>query len=101
MPETKQLTLPVTGMYCANCVATIERNLKKVNGVEAAVVNLSSERATVNFDPSVATLQDMVAPGTESRAGRPTWRSSAWPTITTPAASRRRCSSWTACSKHR
>ncbi len=59
--STKQLTLPVTGMYCANCVATIERNLKKVNGVEAAVVNLSSERATVNFDPSVATLQDMIA----------------------------------------
>ena len=33
MPETKQLTLPITGMYCANCVSTIERNLKKVNGV--------------------------------------------------------------------
>ncbi len=61
MPQTKQLTLPVTGMYCANCVATIERNLKKVDGVETAVVNLSSERATVNFDPSVATLQSMIA----------------------------------------
>jgi Cu+-exporting ATPase len=61
MAPTKQLTLPVTGMYCANCVATIERNLKKVDGVQTAVVNLSSERATVNFDPAVATLQGMVA----------------------------------------
>src|SRR5271157_4420325 len=61
MPETKQLTLPITGMYCANCVSTIERNLKKVNGVESAVVNLSSERALVQFDPSATGLDQMIA----------------------------------------
>src|SRR5512135_297571 len=61
MPEVKQITLPVTGMYCANCVTTIERNLKKVKGVQAAAVNLSSERAVVTFDPSEARLPDMVA----------------------------------------
>src|SRR5574341_1282452 len=61
MSETKQITLPITGMYCANCVTTIERNLKKVDGVQTAVVNLSSERATVQFDPSVAKLDDMIA----------------------------------------
>jgi len=51
MTDTKQLTLPITGMTCANCVASVERNLKKLDGVETAVVNLSSERATVEFDP--------------------------------------------------
>ena len=61
MPETKQLTLPITGMYCANCVSTIERNLKKVNGVESAVVNLSSERAVVQFNPSATGLNEMIA----------------------------------------
>jgi P-type Cu+ transporter len=61
MIETKQLTLPITGMYCANCVSTIERNLKKVAGVRSAVVNLSSERALVDYDPSQAGLKDMVA----------------------------------------
>jgi Cu+-exporting ATPase len=61
MAETKQLTLPITGMYCANCVTTIERNLKKVNGVQTAVVNLSSERAVVQFDPSTAGMGDMIA----------------------------------------
>ena len=30
MSEQKQLTLPVVGMTCANCVATVERNAKKV-----------------------------------------------------------------------
>lgn len=61
MTENKQIILPITGMTCANCVATIERNLKKLNGVEGAVVNLSSERATVAFDPAQLSLVDIVA----------------------------------------
>jgi len=61
MPETKQMTLPVTGMTCANCVATVERNLKKLDGVGSAVVNLSSERATVEFDPSLLGMGDLIA----------------------------------------
>jgi len=60
MPDTKQLTLPITGMTCANCVATVERNLKKLEGIETAVVNLSSERATVVFDPAGVGLSDLV-----------------------------------------
>lgn len=52
MTDTKQLTLPITGMTCANCVATVERNLKKLDGVNAAVVNLSSERAMVECEPA-------------------------------------------------
>ncbi|MGC8857114.1 MAG: heavy metal translocating P-type ATPase, partial [Anaerolineae bacterium] len=61
MSETKQVTLPITGMTCANCVATVERNLKKLDGVHLAVVNLSSERATVEFDASKLNLHDMIA----------------------------------------
>ena len=61
MAETKQLTLPITGMTCANCVATVERNLKKLDGVQGAVVNLSSERATVDFEPSKLALTDVIA----------------------------------------
>src|SRR5512140_3777209 len=61
MSDTKQLTLPITGMTCANCVVTIERNLKKLDGVQTAVVNLSSERGTIEYDPSALTLRDIVA----------------------------------------
>ncbi|GAB1471415.1 heavy metal translocating P-type ATPase [Chloroflexota bacterium] len=61
MTETKQLTLPITGMTCANCVATVERSLKKMDGVQTAVVNLSSERATVDFDTSKLGLGDFIA----------------------------------------
>ena len=61
MSGTKQLTLPITGMTCANCVATVERNLKKLDGVNTAVVNLSSERATVDFDSTKLGLTEMIA----------------------------------------
>lgn len=61
MTDTKQLTLPITGMTCANCVATVERNLKKLDGVQNAVVNLSSERATVEFDSGKLKLPDFIA----------------------------------------
>ena len=61
MTATKQLTLPITGMTCANCVATVERNLKKLDGVQTAVVNLSSERATVEFDAAKLRLSDFIA----------------------------------------
>ncbi len=61
MSDTKQLTLPITGMTCANCVATVERNLKKMDGVQSAIVNLSSERATVDFDAAKLGLTDVIA----------------------------------------
>ena len=61
MSDTKQLTLPITGMTCANCVATVERNLKKLDGVNSAVVNLSSERATVDFDSAKLGITDFIA----------------------------------------
>ncbi|MEN8173333.1 MAG: heavy metal translocating P-type ATPase, partial [Chloroflexota bacterium] len=60
MSDTKQLTLPITGMTCANCVASVERNIKKVGGVSAANVNLSSERATVEFDPLLTGMDELL-----------------------------------------
>ncbi|MBX3004765.1 MAG: copper-translocating P-type ATPase [Anaerolineales bacterium] len=58
---SKQYNLPILGMTCANCVSTVERNLYKVPGVAHASVNLSSERAAVEFDPSQANLDAMLA----------------------------------------
>jgi Cu+-exporting ATPase len=61
MADQIQLTLPITGMTCANCVAAVERNLKKLDGINKAVVNLASERASVDYDPNKLGLADMVA----------------------------------------
>lgn len=61
MSEQKQLTLPVVGMTCANCVAAVERNAKKVEGVTDAVVNFASEKVTVTYDPAVTEVQTLMA----------------------------------------
>lgn len=65
--QSTVLSFGVTGMTCTSCAATIERNLRKVPGVQTAKVNFASERATVTFDPSQARLPDLIA-GVE-RAG--------------------------------
>ncbi len=57
----KQLTLPVLGMTCANCVAAVERNSKKVEGVTTATVNYASEKVTIVYDPSLVKPQDVTA----------------------------------------
>lgn len=60
MPENKQIVIPITGMTCANCVATIERNVKKMPGVKNTTVNLSTERATIDFDPDQVKIDGLV-----------------------------------------
>jgi Cu+-exporting ATPase len=50
---TKHTTLPVTGMTCANCSLTVERNLKRMDGVQEATVNLATEKASVSYDPAI------------------------------------------------
>ena len=61
MPEsTSHLTLPIIGMTCANCVVTVERNLKKLEGVHSANVNLASERASLEFDPTVLNQDEIL-----------------------------------------
>src|SRR5512146_2252974 len=51
MSELRNVTMPVTGMTCANCATTIERNVRKLPGVNLANVNLASEKLTIGFDP--------------------------------------------------
>lgn len=41
------LTLPISGMTCANCAARVEKALAAVPGVVTASVNLATEKATV------------------------------------------------------
>jgi Cu+-exporting ATPase len=51
--------LAVTGMTCAGCVANVERALSATSGVDRALVNLATEKATVVLDPGVTTLEKL------------------------------------------
>ena len=94
MTEQKHLTLPILGMTCANCVATVERNLKKVDGVESANVNLSSERAAISYDPTKTNMGDFITSieraGYEIAMARQPSKSRIWQTIRTPFVWKRR-----------
>lgn len=48
-PSSVRLSLPVEGMTCASCVGRVERALTAVPGVQAATVNLATERADITF----------------------------------------------------
>jgi Cu+-exporting ATPase len=56
----RTVTLPISGMSCANCAANIERSVKKLDGIDTAAVNFASEQATVSFDPSRITIDTLV-----------------------------------------
>ncbi|UCF72083.1 MAG: copper-translocating P-type ATPase [Deltaproteobacteria bacterium] len=55
----RSVTLPVTGMTCANCALNIQRNLKKLKGVKEANVNFATERASVSFDQEQVKIGDL------------------------------------------
>jgi Cu+-exporting ATPase len=56
----KSEVLKISGMSCAACAARIEKKLGKMEGVQKAVVNLASEKATVEYDSSLIKVQDMI-----------------------------------------
>ena len=60
MSDSTRLTLPITGMTCANCAFTVERSLKKADGVSDAAVNFATEQATVVFDPALLKPAELV-----------------------------------------
>lgn len=52
--------LRVVGMHCATCAITIEKALKKLEGVKEARVSLASEEAVIEYDPSKVSLKEIV-----------------------------------------
>lgn len=56
-----KVDLKITGMSCAACSGRIERNLNKRLGVANAVVNLASEKATVEFYPDIISISEIKA----------------------------------------
>ena len=66
------LSLPVEGMTCAACSSRLERQLGKLEGVSAAVVNLAMERADVTFDPGALSGADIAETVTKTGFTVPT-----------------------------
>ncbi len=57
----KKTTIQITGMHCASCVTVLTRALQKVDGVQTAIVNYSTEKAAVDFDPAKTNEAALIA----------------------------------------
>ncbi len=55
---TEKMSLPIGEMTCASCVAHVEEALAQVPGVVSANVNLATEKASVEYIPTVTGLPD-------------------------------------------
>jgi Cu+-exporting ATPase len=53
------ITLPISGMTCANCAMNIERTLGKLEGIRAVNVNFASEQASVTYDNGKLGIRDI------------------------------------------
>ena len=56
----ERVVIPVTGMTCAACQSRVQRTLTKVPGVGDASVNLMLGNASVAFDPSATSVEQLV-----------------------------------------
>ncbi len=56
---TQTLSLPISGMTCASCVAHVEGALKELPGVSQVVVNLATNKASLTYDAARVNLADM------------------------------------------
>lgn len=54
-----RVSFSISGMHCASCAAIIERNVKKLSGIQNIHVNFSAEKAHVVFDPTLLNEQQI------------------------------------------
>ena len=57
--KTKEMTIPVEGMSCNSCVASVKSTLKPMEGVEKVAVSLVDRNATIIYDPEKVTPEQV------------------------------------------
>ncbi|HTO29872.1 MAG TPA: heavy metal-associated domain-containing protein, partial [Pararhizobium sp.] len=57
---SRQSDLSVPGIHCAACIASVERSLSALPGVEHARVNLSMKRASVRWRAVDGRVPDLI-----------------------------------------
>lgn len=60
-PTTVRTTLRAEGFSCPSCVAKIEKQVGRLDGVTAVKVHFATARIEVDHDPGVASTDDLVA----------------------------------------
>ncbi len=59
-PASASVPLHVEGMTCPSCKVAVRTVLKRLNGVKDAKVDVAAKRATVDYNPTKVTPQQLV-----------------------------------------
>ena len=68
-----QITIKIKNMHCASCAQRVEKIIKSFEGVQSASVNLTAEKAFIEYDPEKLRLS--VIREAVEKAGYPTLES--------------------------
>src|SRR6266508_5266490 len=55
-----RIILPIEGMSCASCAATVQQALGGAGGVASATVNYATAKAAVEYDPDQTTVAALI-----------------------------------------
>lgn len=55
----KEEVFVIDGMTCAACALTVENAVKKLDHVDSAVVNLTTEKMTVDYNPDLVSEKEI------------------------------------------
>lgn len=55
----QNVVIGVEGMVCQSCVSNVQTNLSKMNGVVTITVSLADKNASVTYDSSVVSVEDL------------------------------------------
>ncbi len=57
----KKLNVDIKGMHCQSCVVLVEKALNRVDGIKNATVNLTTEKASVDYDDKKLKEKDIIS----------------------------------------
>ena len=54
--EVVETTINISGMHCNNCVASVEKGINELQGIELVVVSLNDSNVIVKYEPTKTDL---------------------------------------------
>ncbi len=55
-----QLDLKIDGMTCANCVISVEKSIKKADGILKVNINLATDKAHIEYDSKIVSQLEII-----------------------------------------
>ena len=66
LEASETVTFEIENMTCAMCPVTVRTAMNRVDGVHSVDVDFDSKTAVVNFDPAVASMDEIAQASTQA-----------------------------------